>query len=98
MSRRHQTEYNSEFKESAIKLSLEPEKPVAQTADDLGLKKSTLYTWIKKHGCPKALINRANNNEHIYDENKRLRKDLARVMQERGLLKKAAAYFVSHSQ
>lgn len=37
-------------------------------------------------------------DEHLYDELKRLKKDLARVTQERDLLKKAAAYFVKESQ
>ncbi|WP_342272513.1 hypothetical protein [Candidatus Tisiphia endosymbiont of Parasteatoda lunata] len=37
-------------------------------------------------------------DEHLYDELKRLKKDLARVTQERDLLKKAAAYFAKESQ
>ena len=37
-------------------------------------------------------------DEHLYDELKRLKKDLARVTQERDLLKKAAAYFARESQ
>ncbi len=42
-------QYSSEFKESAIKLALEGEKSIGQTAVDLGIKKSTLYTWIHKY-------------------------------------------------
>lgn len=49
-------QYTSEFKESAIKLALEGDKSIAQTAVDLGIKKSTLYTWIHKYGGPKPLI------------------------------------------
>ena len=37
-------------------------------------------------------------DEHLYDKLKRLKKDLARVTQERDLLKKAAAYFAKESQ
>jgi transposase len=33
------------------------------------------------------------NDEHIYDENKRLKKELAKMTMERDLLKKATAYF-----
>lgn len=97
MSKREVTLYSSEFKESAIKLAFESERPIAQTASDLGIKKSTLYTWIGKHTGPKALTAKTNNNEHVYDENKRLKKDLARVTQERDLLKKAAAYFAKET-
>lgn len=91
-------QYSSEFKVSAIKLALDGDKPIAQTAADLGVKKSTLYTWIGKHAGPRVIVNEANDNEHIYDENKRLKKELARVTQERDLLKKAAAYFAKESQ
>lgn len=35
---------------------------------------------------------------HLYDQLKRLKKDPARVTQERDLLKKAAAYFAKESQ
>lgn len=98
MSKREIKLYSSEFKESAIKLALEAEKPIAQTANDLGIKKSTLYTWISKYVAPKALTDKSGNNDHIYDENKRLKKELARVTQERDLLKKAAAYFAKETQ
>ena len=91
-------QYSSEFKESAIKLALEGDKSIGQTAVDLGIKKSTLYTWINKYGGHRPIITKANDNEHIYDENKRLKKELARVTQERDLLKKAAAYFAKESQ
>lgn len=97
MSKRELKLYSSEFKESAIKLALEREKPIAQTASDLGVKKSTLYTWISKYAGPTGLIEKA-NNEHVYDEVKRLKKELARVTQERDLLKKAAAYFAKETQ
>ena len=90
--------YSSEFKESAIKLALEPGKSIAQTAVDLGIKKNTLYTWVHKYANPKKSGVLANNNEHIYDEVKRLKKDLTRVTQERDLLKKAAAYFAREAQ
>ncbi len=91
-------QYSSEFKESAIKLALDGDKPIAQTAADLGIIKSTLYTWIGKHAGPRVIVSKANDNGHIYDENKRLKKELARVTQERDLLKKAAAYFAKESQ
>lgn len=91
-------QYSSEFKESAVKLALEGDKPIAQTAADLGIKKSTLYTWIHKYNGPRVSVAKAKDNEHIYDENKRLKKELARVTQERDLLKKAAAYFAKESQ
>jgi len=83
--------YTSEFKESAVKLAIESEQTIAQTARDLGINPNTLHTWISKYSKPKAAVERT--DEHIYDENKRLKKELAKVTQERDLLKKATAYF-----
>jgi transposase len=88
--------YTSEFKESAVKLAVESDQPIAQTARDLGLNPNTLHTWISKYSKPKTAIERT--DEHIYDEVKRLKKELARVTQERDLLKKATAYFAKEMQ
>ena len=86
-----QNTYTSEFKESAVKLANESDQPIAATARDLGVNVNTLHTWIGKYSKPKKSAERT--DEHIYDEVKRLRKQLARVTQERDLLKKATAYF-----
>jgi len=83
--------YTSEYKESAVKLAIESEQPIAATARDLGINVNTLHTWIGKYSKPKQSAER--DDEHIYDENKRLKKELARVTQERDLLKKVTAYF-----
>lgn len=88
--------YQSEFKESAVKLAIESGRPIAQTAKELGITKTTLYTWVDKYSRPKEAMIKA--DEHLYDELKRLKKDLARITQERDLLKKAAAYFARESQ
>jgi transposase len=88
--------YPAEFKESAVKLAIESKQPVSQTAKELGLRRTTLYSWVDKYSKPKELTMRT--DEHLYDELKRLKKDLVRVTQERDLLKKAAAYFAKEFQ
>ena len=84
--------YTSEFKESAVKLATESEQPVAQTAKELGVNPNTLYTWIGKYSQPKEQAT-VQQNQHLYDELKQLKKELARVTQERDILKKATVYF-----
>jgi len=91
MSKRKVTTYTSEFRENAIKLALESDQPVSQTANNLGINHNTLHTWISKYGPPSENQNAL--NEHHFDEIKRLKKQLVQVTQERDLLKKAAAYF-----
>ncbi len=87
--------YPSEFKESAVKLAIESDHPIAQTAKDLGINVNTLHTWISKYSKPKEEAMHTSN--HHFDEIKQLKKELARVTQERDLLKKAAAYFAKES-
>ena len=92
MSQKKSNTYTSEFKESAVKLAIESDESTAQIARNLGVKQNTLYTWIYNHSKPKEELT-VRTDEHIYDEVKRLKKEVARLTQERDILKKATAYF-----
>ena len=85
--------YTAEFRESSVKLATESDKPVAQTARDIGVNENTLHTWINKYSRPLERDKTVRTDEHLYDELKRLKKENARLIEERDLLKKAAAYF-----
>ncbi len=86
--------YTPEFRESAVQLAIESEKPVSVVAKELDVNVNTLHTWISKYTRPaKEKQNKIRTDEHIYDEVNRLKKELARVTRERDLLKKATAYF-----
>lgn len=98
MSHEKNKTYTAEFKESAVKMANESELPVAQTAKNLGVNANTLYGWIEKYSRPTA--NDKNDkavrtDEHLYEELKRLKKEVTRLTEERDLLKKAAAYFAT---
>ena len=93
MSAKKTKSYTTEFKESAVKLAVESDKPVTETARELEVNVSTLHTWIAKYHRPKASSQPQVNDEHIYDELKRLRKENAKLKEERAILKKAAAFF-----
>jgi transposase len=86
-------EYTAEFRASAVKLAVESVQPVSQTAKDLGVNKNTLYTWIGQYHRPDRKHGDKVEDEHIYDEVKRLRIETRRLKEERDILKKAAAYF-----
>ena len=95
MSDKKLQSYPSEFKESAVKLTIESSHPISRTAKELGINVNTLHTWIGKYSKPKEGSMRT--TDHHFDEIKQLKKELARVTQERDLLKKAAAYFAKES-
>jgi len=83
--------YPAECTERAVKLAVESEQPIAQTARDLGVNENTLYTWIGKYHRVERQEQQV-HNEHRYEELKRLRQETARLQEERDILTKAAAY------
>lgn len=96
---RNNKNYTKEFKEESIKLALSSVS-VCEAAKSLGIPKATLHTWVsnaKKSGQYKermedGIINNVNVSKLI-EENKQLQKQLARLEQEKAILKKAATYF-----
>lgn len=93
MSNEKNKTYTAEFKESAVKLANESDLPIAQTARNLGINPNTLHTWIYKYSRPATEDKTKRTDAHLYDELNRLKKEVARLTEERDLLKKAAAYF-----
>jgi transposase len=86
MSKPATKSYPAEFKERAVKLAVESDQPIAQTARDLGVNENTLHTWIGKYHRPERQDKQV-NEEHLYEELKRLRKENARLKEEREILK-----------
>ena len=89
MSTKKLKTYTLEFKQASAKLAAESEQSVSETARELGVGVSTLHSWIQKHykskkGTTTPLTDSA-------EEVKALKKELARVKEERDILKKAAA-------
>ena len=69
--------YPAEFKERAGKLAIESDQPIAQTARDLGVHENTFHTGIGKYHRAERQEQQV-QDEHLYEELKRLRKDNAR--------------------
>jgi transposase len=84
--------YPAECKERAVTLAVESDQPIVQTARDLGVNEHTLHPWIGKYHWAERQEQQV-QDEHLYEELKRLRKENARLKEERTILKKAAAYF-----
>lgn len=93
MSKRTKSIYTIEFKQSSAKLAVESDQPISKTAKELGINETTLYSWVNKLYPDR---NQKNDTEQDLEaENKALRRENMRLKQEREILKKAAAYFVS---
>lgn len=88
--------YQDDFKKDAISLALRSSS-ISSTAKDLGIPEGTLHTWIKN---PKLTTkdNKNPNAVNLLDEVKQLRKENARLKEEKEILKKAAAYFARETK
>lgn len=84
--------YSDEFREEAVRLVVESGCSIPQAARDLGVSVWTLRDWVKRHR-EKSGVSSPSRPETLEEENRRLKRELAVVKQEREILKKAAAYF-----
>ena len=96
MNKKVKRSYTAEFKESAINLVISSDKPTATIAKELGIKATTLYSWVNKAKDSDSKKS-GTNNAQMFDELKRLKKELSEVKEQRDILKKATAYFAKES-
>jgi transposase len=89
--------YSAEFRESAVKLAIESGQPKSATAREMGINVNTLHTWISKYHQDSRPEPKQIDDMHLYDQLKALKKENQKLKEERDILKKAAAYFASHS-
>ncbi len=81
--------FSNEFKEEAVRLSMETDKTVTELAGDLGIDRKLLTNWRKAYKDSKLNPNKAKDLERI----KKLEKENRNLKMERDILKKAAAIF-----
>ncbi|KEA04267.1 transposase [Agrobacterium sp. 13-626] len=79
--------FSEDFKRDAVRQITERGYPVAEVSQRLGVSQHSLYEWKKKFAASNA------KGSGEVEEIKRLKHELARVTEERDILKKAAAYF-----
>lgn len=96
MPTRKKQSYTLEFKQSSAKLAAESDKSISQTAKDLGINETTLYSWVTKFNPERQTPPVV--KESLDEENRRLRRENARLKQERDILKKATAFFANEDQ
>ena len=87
--------YTEEFKKDAVSQFTDWGYSVKEVSDRLGISTKSLYDWIKQYSKPESL--RVKETEQVR-ENRRLRAELARVTEERDILKKATAYFARETK
>lgn len=84
--------YAKEFREGAVALARQGDRPIAEIAMELGIAESCLRRWLKldqldRHERDDGLTGRER------EELRELRKRVRRLEQEKEILRKAAAFF-----
>ena len=86
--------YSDDFKRDAVHQITVRGYPVREISQRLGVSTHSLYKCVKLFAepAPKA------GGVDLEGENRRLKRELARVTEERDILKKATAYFARESK
>ena len=95
--RRTRRQFDSEFKEQAVRLVLDEGKSVAAVARDLDLTETALREWVKRTQADRTK-GRTGLTTAEREELARLRKENRILQEEREILKKAAAFFAKHQR
>jgi transposase len=87
--------FTDEFKQDAVAQVVDRGYSVSEVAERLGVSTKSLYTWKAQFSkSPQVRSEVAEQAAEI----RRLKRELARVTEERTILKKATAYFARQSQ
>ena len=94
--KRERRSFSPEFKLEAVRLITEARRPLAQVARELQVRPEQLRGWKKQLEAAGA-VSPPGRTEPAAEANRRLRRELEVVRQERDFLKKAAAFFAKGS-
>lgn len=95
MGKGHERRLHSrEFKLEAVRLVTDGGRPKAEVARHLGIHVNLLYKWTDQYLLESEKAFPGVGNPRAYDEeNRRLKRKLADIQEERDILKKALAIF-----
>lgn len=88
--------YTREFKQEAVRLMDESDKPASEIALELGIRRNQLYKWkeqLHSKGEQAFTGNRGRPKKENQSELTTLRQENERLKEELEILKKAAVYF-----
>lgn len=87
--------FSEEFRREAVELIRKHDRPVKETAADLGVSTNSLYKWLRQADVDQGAADGVSSDER--EELRRLRRENRVLREEREILKKAAAFFARES-
>ena len=91
MGKRGPRSFSQEFKEEAVRLARESDRPLKDIASELGVSTTALRLWIRD--IPDKKQSSAGRVLSLEEQVRKLKKENERLREEREILKKATAFF-----
>jgi transposase len=97
MARKKAKAYPESFRKEAVRLADLPDRTATDVAKELGIHVGQIYNWRAQYSkLAKGQFKKVDGVDYSKDESaelRRLRKENAKLREERDFLKKATAYF-----
>lgn len=94
-NKKQRRDFTNEFKNDAVKLVIEQGYSATEVGRRLGVHHSNVSRWVRDH---RRRLENPSDSQDLEAEVKRLRKENKRLLMERDILKKAAAFFANESK
>jgi transposase len=88
--------YTAEYRAEAVRLVEIGDRSLTEVARDLGISMQTLWQWVDQAKVESAKSEELTTTER--EELKQLRREVARLREEREILKKATAFFAKENK
>lgn len=102
MARKKTNSYSEAFRKEAVRLANMPDRTATDVARELGIHPGQIYNWrtqfskLSKGQFKK--VDGVDYSKEEIDEIRQLKKEVARLKEERDFLKKATAYFAKEDK
>jgi transposase len=86
---RGRASYPDEYKQQTLELWRASGRSAAKVAAELGIRPPLLYRWARTERAPKVSCKRRRTLEELEAENRRLREENAKLLEQREVVKKS---------
>ena len=94
---RKRRKFTDDYRNDAVKLVTEQGYSCTEVGRRLGVNHTNVSRWVRQHLDKLENSNQSGSPRELEKELKRLRKENKRLLMERDILKKAAAFFANES-
>ena len=102
MARKKTKSYPESFRKEAVRLADLPDRTAADVARELGIHPGQIYNWRTQFNKLSkgqfTVADGTNYSKAEKEEIRKLKKEIARLREERDFLKKATAYFAKNDE